>query len=89
MLEGFRRGRVVRVFGPGWPIKDQFYGESLMGYGYARLQTAEIVELTPKEYPAQFPFRTDYGNEHLPWYQLQPGQAAAAASPSTWSSAKS
>jgi hypothetical protein len=73
MLEGFRRGRIVRVFGPGWPIKDQFYGESLMGYGYGRLQDAELVELTPKEYPAQFPFRTDYGNEHLPWYQLQPG----------------
>lgn len=71
MLEGFRRGRVVRVFGNGWPVKDQFYGESLMGYGFARLQTAELMELPPKEYPAQFPFRTDYGNEHLPWYQLK------------------
>ncbi len=28
MLEGFRRGRIVRVFGSGWPVKDQFYGES-------------------------------------------------------------
>ncbi|MGB8170013.1 MAG: hypothetical protein WCF18_21095, partial [Chthoniobacteraceae bacterium] len=71
MLEGFRRGRVVRVFGSGWPIKDQFYGESLMGYGYARLQTEELTECVPKEYPAQFPFRTDHGNEHLPWYQLK------------------
>ena len=61
-------------FGPGWPIKDQFYGESLMGYGYARLQTSELMECTPKEYPAQFPFRTDYGNERLPWYQLKAGE---------------
>jgi hypothetical protein len=71
MLEGFRRGRVVRVFGAGWPVKDQFYGESLMGYGYGRLQTPEVMELPPKEYPEQFPFRTDYGNEHLPWYQIK------------------
>ncbi|MBS0208222.1 MAG: hypothetical protein JSS27_04635 [Planctomycetes bacterium] len=75
MLEGFRRGRVVRVFGAGWPLKDQFYGESLMGYGYARLLNQEVVECTPKEYPAQFPFRTDYGNEHLPWYQVRVGEA--------------
>ena len=72
MLEGFRQGRVARIFAMGWPIKDQFYGESLMGYGYGRLQTAEIMELPPKEYPAQFPFRTDYGNERLPWYKIRP-----------------
>ena len=52
-------------------MKDQFYGESLMGYGYARQRDMELVELAPKEYPTQFPFRTDYGNEHLPWYQVQ------------------
>jgi hypothetical protein len=75
MLEGFRRGRVVRVFGNGWPVKDQFYGESLMGYGYARLQAEELMESPPKEYPAQFPFRTDYGNEQLPWYQLKTAEA--------------
>ncbi len=68
MLEGFRRGRIVRVFASGWPIKDAFYGESLMGYGYERLRAEELAELTPKEYPSQFPFRTDYGNEHLPWF---------------------
>jgi len=76
MLEGFRRGRVVRVLGAGWPVKEQFYGESLMGYGFSRQQTAELMELTPKEYPRQFPFRTDYGNAHLPWYRLQPGEPA-------------
>ena len=75
MLEGFRKGRVVRVFGSGWPLKDSFYGESLMGYGYARLQTSELVENVAKEYPAQFPFRTDYGNEGLPWFYLKAGEA--------------
>ncbi|WP_050029730.1 hypothetical protein [Verrucomicrobium sp. BvORR034] len=75
MLEGFRKGRVVRFFGSGWPTKDQFYGESLMGYGFGRLQTPELDENPAKEYPDQFPFRTDFGNEHLPWYQIKPGIA--------------
>ncbi len=73
MLEGFRRGRVVRVFLSGWKLQDQFYGESLMGYGYARLLNQELTENPAKEYSEQFPFRTDYGNAHLPWYQLKPG----------------
>ncbi|MDB6038216.1 MAG: hypothetical protein JWM99_2057 [Verrucomicrobiales bacterium] len=76
MLEGFRKGRVVRVFGKGWPVKDPFYGESLMNYGYSRIQTSELLECVAKEYPEQFPFRTDYGNAGLPWYQLKPGQTA-------------
>ena len=74
MLEGFRKGRVVRVFGSGWPVKEIFYGESLMGYGYARLQTEELKENVAKEYPVQFPFRTDYGNEGLPWFYLKAGE---------------
>ena len=74
MLEGFRKGRVVRIFGPGWPLKDQFYGESLMGYGYGRLQTAELMDTPAREFPSQFPFRTDYGNEPLPWFQLKAGE---------------
>ena len=74
MLEGFRKGRCVRVFGSGWPVKEIFYGESLMGYGYARLQTDELRENVAKEYPAQFPFRTDSGNEGLPWFYLKPGE---------------
>ncbi len=73
MLEGFRKGRVVRIFGAGWKVMDQFYGESLMGYGFGRMLNQELVENPPKEYPDQFPFRTDYGNAHLPWYALQPG----------------
>ncbi len=73
MLEGFRQGRVVRVFGPGWPVKDQLYGESLMGYGFGRMLDEELKENPAKEYPEQFPFRTDYGNDKLPWYQLKSG----------------
>lgn len=73
MLEGFRRGRIVRVFGAGWPLKDQFYGESLMGYGYERLKTKELLDNPAREFPEQFPFRTDYGNAHLSWFQLKPG----------------
>ncbi|MEY4484173.1 MAG: hypothetical protein RL693_1625 [Verrucomicrobiota bacterium] len=75
MLEGFRKGRVVRILGGSWPKLDQFYGESLMGYGFAGMRCEELKELLPKEYPTQFPFRTDYGNEKLPWYQLVPGKS--------------
>ena len=73
MLEGFRRGRVVRVFLAGWKVQDQFYGESLMGYGFSRMLNQELVENVAKEYPEQFPFRTDFGNEHMSWYGLKPG----------------
>ena len=69
MLEGFRRGRIGRVFLAGWKAQDQVYGESLMGYGYGRLLDQELVENVAKEYPEQFPFRTDYCNAQLPWYQ--------------------
>lgn len=71
MLEGFRRGRIVRIFLQGWKAQDQFYGESLMGYGFGRMQNRDLVENVSKEYPDQFPFRTDHGNPHLPWYQLK------------------
>jgi uncharacterized protein Usg len=71
MIEGFRRGRIVRVFLAGWKAQDQFYGESLMGYGFGRMLDQELVENVAKEYPEQFPFRTDYSNAHLPWYQLK------------------
>lgn len=71
MLEGFRRGRVVRVFLGGWKVEDQFYGESLMGYGFGRMLNQELVENVAHDYPEQFPFRTDFSNEKLPWYQLK------------------
>lgn len=75
MLEGFRKGRVVRVFLAGWQAKDQYYGESLMGYGFGRMLNPELVENVAKEYPEQFPFRTDYCNDKLPWFQLKVGSA--------------
>jgi hypothetical protein len=73
MLEGFRHGRAVRVLPPGWRLSVPFYGEALWNYGYGFPRNPEIAENTAKEYPAQFPFRTDFGNAHLPWYRLQPG----------------
>jgi hypothetical protein len=75
MLEGFRRGRVVRLFPGGWKVKDPPYGESLMGYGYNGPKSDDLIENTAKEYPVQFPFRTDFGNENLPWFKLTPGEA--------------
>lgn len=80
MLEGFRRGRVVRVFLDGWKAQDQFYGESLMGYGFGRMQNPELLENVAKEYPEQFPFRTDFSNDDLSWYQPKPGQELPAFS---------
>lgn len=71
MLEGFRRGRVVRLFNPSWQVNDMPFGEGL----YSEMQTAEVNVQTAKEFPAQFPFRTDFGNEHLPWYQIKTGEA--------------
>ena len=73
MLEGFRKGRIVRIFGPGWPLTDPPFGEGLMNYGYGPLRDSELAENLPKEYPSQFPFRTDFGNADLPWYKIMPG----------------
>ena len=72
MLEGFRKGRVVRIYGQSWPQKD-FFAESLMNYGVGALLATDFRECPPKHYPDQFPFRTDYGNAHLPWYQITEG----------------
>lgn len=74
MLEGFRKGRVIRFFPYGWKTQDQFYGESLMGYGFGKMQNQELVENPAKEYPEQFPFRTEFSNPHLAWFQLKPGE---------------
>ena len=77
MLEGFRRGRVVRLFGSGWTIKDPPYGQDLMNYGWRGATNSEILENTAKEYPAQFPYRTEHGNENLPWFRLASRRIAA------------
>jgi hypothetical protein len=66
LLEGFRKGRIVRLFAsPAWPVKDMAFGESL--YSEAPGVSAGMEE------PAQYPYRTDFANEPLPWYQLKPG----------------
>ena len=66
LLEGFRKGHIVRLFKEGWPIKDMPYGESV----YPEVFNSETVETDPLHYP----FRTDFANPDLPWYQLQPGR---------------
>jgi hypothetical protein len=66
LLEGFRKGRIIRLFvHPTWPIKDMPYGESIYDEGFV----AEKVERNPNYYP----YRTDFLNKHLPWYRLKPG----------------
>lgn len=73
MLEGFRQGRVVRVFGSGWTVKDQIFGECLVNYGYSHRPEPDFRECMAMHYPEQFPYRTDYGNGHLPWFQAKEG----------------
>jgi hypothetical protein len=45
-----------------------------MNYGYRGPTNSEILENTAIEYPRQFPYRTDFGNENLPWHQLRKGE---------------
>jgi len=74
MLEGFRGGRVVRVFGSGWKVRNQLYQECLINYGYSHRPAPDFRECLAKHYPEHFPFRTDHGNRHLPWYQAKEGE---------------
>ena len=47
-----------------------------MNYGYRGLdEHRDFMENTAQEYPLQYPYRTDFGNDDLPWYQLQHGEA--------------
>ena len=67
LLEGFRKGRIIRLFvHPAWPVKDMPFGESL----YDESFVAELIERNPNYYP----YRTDFANKQLPWYQLKPGE---------------
>jgi hypothetical protein len=75
MLEGFRRGRIVRVFGAGWKVRNQLFQECLINYGYSQRPPPDFRECLAKHYPEHFPYRTDFGNRHLPWFR------AAAGSP--------
>ena len=74
MLEGFRQGRVVRVFGGGWPVRNQLFQECLINYGYNSRPVVDFRECYAKHYPEQFPYRTDYGNRELPWFQARAGE---------------
>ena len=73
LLEGFRRGRIIRLFVvPTWPVKDMPFGESIY---------SERPHMKPlAESANQYPYRTDFGNRHLPWYRLQPGTLAPLGS---------
>ena len=71
MLEGFRPGGLLRIFNAEWPVKkgpaDPLFGEALGNYHL--VHSPEILDPLAHE----FPFRTDFGNEQMPWYQLQTG----------------
>ncbi len=78
MLEGFRQGRIVRIFGPGWKVENQLFRECLVNYGYqaprSPYQDPDFSECEAKHYPEHFPYRTDYSNKHLPWFQYSGGE---------------
>lgn len=66
LLEGFRKGRIVRLFAsPAWPVNDMPFGESL----YSEAPGVSVG----MEEAEHYPYRTDFANEQLPWYQLKPG----------------
>ena len=69
MLEGYRRGHVVRLFAQSWPVEAMPFGEGLYSGGHDE-EPPDSKELQT----ADFPYRTDFGNEDLPWYRLQPDQ---------------
>ncbi len=69
MLEGFRKGRNVRLFPASWPIEAMPFGEGLHAGSHDE-EPADAKELVA----ADFPYRTDFGNENLPWYEIQPGR---------------
>lgn len=73
MLEGFRQGRVVRIFGAGWKVRNQSFQECLINYGYQHRPAMDFRECIARHYPEQFPFRTDHSNRHLLWFQVKDG----------------
>lgn len=77
MLEGFRQGRIVRIFGPGWKVQNQIFRECLINYGYQSPRgphhDPDFSECKAKHYPEKYPYRTDYSNRHLPWFRPTEG----------------
>ena len=78
MLEGFRQGRIVRIFGPGWKVQNQIFRECLINYGYQSPRgphhDPDFNECKAKHYPEKYRYRTDYSNRHLPWFQPVEGK---------------
>ncbi|HEX3133918.1 MAG TPA: hypothetical protein VHX44_10110, partial [Planctomycetota bacterium] len=73
MLEGFRQGRILRIFAhDSWPVKDMPFSENLHMSNHDFEEPPEARE----EKPADYPYRTDFGNPQLFWYQLKPGTFA-------------
>jgi hypothetical protein len=73
ILDGYRPGGIVRIFAEKWP-RGKWAGGALFGESlgnYRLMHSFEIME----PLPSQFPFRTDFGNEQLPWYQPRPDTA--------------
>ena len=66
LLEGFRRGRIIRLFAPSWPIVDMPFGEGVY--------TEDPGVKAWIEEPIQYPYRTDFANDDLSWYRLKPGE---------------
>jgi hypothetical protein len=67
LLEGFRKGRIIRLFAHhSWPVDDMPFGECLY------YETPNVRPLT--EEALHYPYRTDFANADLPWYQLKPGE---------------
>nr|MBA3938942.1 hypothetical protein [Planctomycetota bacterium] len=63
LLEGFRPGRLVRVFAhDAWKVEDMPYGEGLYEHGFE----------TNDDDPGLFPYRTDLYNPELPWFAAKP-----------------
>jgi hypothetical protein len=67
LLEGFRKGRIVRLFvQQAWPVNDMPFGEGLY--------TESPNVLAGLEEAYHYPYRTDFANEQMPWYQFKPGE---------------
>ena len=63
LLEGFRPGRLLRVFAhDSWKFADMPYGEGLYEHGFE----------TNDDDPGLFPYRTDLYNADLPWFAAKP-----------------
>jgi len=67
LLEGFRKGRIIRLFAHhAWPVADMPFGEGVYTESPGLRQ--------PIEEPGFYPYRTDFANPDLPWFRPKPGE---------------